>query len=116
MQLKYIDDSSQIASVNLMKSLEMDPTIRPRPLNYQERTQMRIKDEENILKQELDKFQEFTLKNKMVINSAKCYVMLFTRSKSFAFPPEFSIGGSEILEVKSTLRILGVLIQDNLKC
>ena len=58
---------SQIASVNLMKSLEMDPTIRPRPLNYRERTQMRIKGDENILQLELDKFQEFTSQNKMVI-------------------------------------------------
>ena len=41
--------------------------------------------------------------------------MMFTRSKSYAFPPEFKIGNSDILTVKKTLRILGVLIQDNLK-
>ena len=41
--------------------------------------------------------------------------MLFSRSRSYAFPPEFRIGNSEILTVKKTLRILGVLIQDDLK-
>ena len=41
--------------------------------------------------------------------------MLFSRSRSYAFPPEFRIGNSEILNVKKTLRILGVLIQDDLK-
>ena len=41
--------------------------------------------------------------------------MLYTRSTSYAFPPEFRIGNSEILNVKKTLRILGVLVQDDLK-
>ena len=41
--------------------------------------------------------------------------MLFTRSRKYAFPPEFSIGGNAILEVKSTHKILGILVQDNLK-
>ena len=41
--------------------------------------------------------------------------MLFTRSKLYAFPPEFHIGDSQNLSVKRTHRILGVLIQDDLK-
>ena len=40
--------------------------------------------------------------------------MQFTRSRKYAFPPEFTIGGSEILEVKSELRILGVMVQSDL--
>ena len=34
LQVKYIDDASQIASINLKKSLIPDPAIRTRPLNY----------------------------------------------------------------------------------
>ena len=55
-QFKYIDDSCQVASVNLKVSLEPDPILRPRPLNYNERTLMRLKAEENVLQQELIKF------------------------------------------------------------
>ena len=39
--------------------------------------------------------------------------MLFSRSRTFAFPPEFTVGKTDILEVKRTLRVLGVLIQDD---
>ena len=41
--------------------------------------------------------------------------MLFTRSKTHAFPPEFSMGDTDTLDVKKTLRILGVLVQDDRK-
>ena len=114
MQVKFVDDSTQAASINLKVSLEQDPSERPRPLNYNERTGMRIKKDENILQQELVRFQEFCTNNKLVVNSKKCFTMLFNRSKTRAFPPEFQIG-SAILDVKKTHRILGILIQDDLK-
>jgi hypothetical protein len=37
------------------------------------------------------------------------------RSKKFDFPPEFTIGASEVLEVKKEHQILGVIVQDDLK-
>ena len=114
MQVKYVDDSTQAASVNLRVSLEQDPTVRPRPLGYNERTGMRIISEENILQQELSKFQDFCTKNKLVVNSKKCFTMLFNRSRTRAFTPDFKIG-SAALELKKTHRILGILIQDDLK-
>ena len=76
---------------------------------------MKIKGEENVLQLELEKFQNFCFQNKLVINSRKCFTMLFNRSKLYAFPPEFKIGDWELLSVKKTHRILGVLIQDDLK-
>ena len=48
-------------------------------------------------------------------HTTKCFAMLFSRSRSYAFPPEFRIGYSEILNVKKTLRRLEVLIQDDLR-
>ena len=114
-QVKFVDDSTQIASVNLKKSLEPDQGIRPRPHTYHERTQMKLKYSENILQIELEKFNDFCTNNKLVINSRKCFVMLFSRSRTKAFPPEFVIGNSEVLNVKKTLRILGVQVQDDLK-
>ena len=110
MELKYIDDSSQLASVNLRLSLEPDLQARPRPLNFHERTGIKLKPEENILQQELIKFEEFCTKNKLVINSSKCFAMLFTRSRTHAYPPEVSIGNTDIMKVKKTHRVLGVLV------
>ena len=76
---------------------------------------MKLKEEENVLQQELLKFQEFTKSNKLVINSKKCFVMLFTRSKQHAFPPEFHIGSSEVLEAKDSHKILGVIVQNDFR-
>ena len=114
-QLKYVDDSSKMASINLKKSLEQDPSVRQRPFNYHERTEMRLRNSENVLQQELVKFEDFCTKNKLVINSKKSFVMLFSRSRTLAFPPEFRIGNGEHLKVERTLRILGVLVQDDLR-
>ena len=114
-RVKYIDDASQMASVNLKKSLVQDNNVRPRPLNYHERTEMTLNPQENILQQELDKFYQFTQNNKLVINKRKCFVLQFSRSKNYDFPPEFTIGGSNVLDVKREHRILGVIVQDSLR-
>ena len=53
-QLKYIDDSTKAATVNLKKSLIPDPTTRPFPIQYHERTKMILNPEENILQEELE--------------------------------------------------------------
>ena len=41
--------------------------------------------------------------------------MKFSRSRKYDFPAEMTIGGSEILEVKTKHRILGIIIQDDLR-
>ena len=41
--------------------------------------------------------------------------MLFNKSRKHDFTPEFTLGSSGTLEVRKTLKILGVLIQDDLK-
>ena len=58
--------------------------------------------EENVIQSELQKFLCFTQTNKLVINKLD-------------FPAEITIGDSEILEVKKTYRILGIIVQDDLK-
>ena len=115
MQVKYIDDSSQATSINLKKSLMVDPENRTRPLKFHERHQTILKPEENILQSELDRFYQWTLKNKFVVNSKKCFVMQFSRSRNYDFPIEFKIGGSGHLEEKRVVRILGIQVQSNLR-
>ena len=107
MQLKYIDDSSKAASINLKRSLIEDPVNRPRPLNFHERHQTILKPEENILQDELDRFHAWTVDNKLSVNSGKCNIMQFSRSRKYDFPLDFSIGESDGLEEKKTMRIPG---------
>ena len=71
MKVKYIDDATQAASVNLKKSLMIDPQERPRPLSFSERSRMIIKPEEDVLQQEVDSFCQFTIDNRFVINEGK---------------------------------------------
>ena len=54
MQVKYIDDASQMASVNLKKALVPDASQRPRPLNYHKRTEMVLHPQENVIQAELE--------------------------------------------------------------
>jgi hypothetical protein len=115
MQVKFVDDLNQIASVDLKKSLIPDPVSRPKPLSFHERTEMILIPEENVLQTELQKFHEFTVSNKLIINRKKCYVMKFSRSKNYDFPAELTIGGSDLLEVKTQHRILGIIVQDDLR-
>ena len=115
MQVKFIYDSTQAASINLKLSLMPDPIDRPRPLNYHERTGMVLKPEEDIVKQELQRFYEFTTQNGFVINRGKCYTMMFSRSMKYDFPPEFSIGDSSFLSEKKEATVLGVVLQTDLR-
>ena len=114
MQVKFIDDASQAASINLKLSLMPDPVQRPRPLNYYERTSMVLKLEDNIVQHELDRFYQFTLENKFVISKRKCYTMVFSRSRKYGFPPEFTLGGPDFLEEKKEATILGVKVSYSL--
>ena len=113
-QLKYIDDSTKAATINLQSSLIPDPSTRPFPLKYHERTKMILNPEENILQHELDRFDNEIKQNNLVINSKKSLVMVCNPSKKYDFPPEFTIG-QKMLEVKSSLKILGITIQDDLR-
>ena len=114
-QLKYIDDATKAASINLKESLITDPEQRPAPLNYHESSGKILNPEENVLQVELNCFFKETMENNFVINKKKTTVMLCNNSKKFLFPPEFTIGESEILSVKREMKILGVMLQDDLK-
>jgi len=114
-QFKYIDDSSKAASVNLRKSLIPDPVTRPFPLQYEERMQTILDPNENLLQQELNRFHTECTQNKFLVNDKKSCVMTFNNSRKFAFPSEFFLGNTEVLQEKKTLKILGVMVQSDLK-
>ena len=118
-QLKYIDDASKAASINLKKSLIPDPKCRPFPLATNERTQMILDPSENMLQFELDRFHQETQQKHLIANKKKTFILLFNNSRKYFFPPEFTLGQSscntEYLQVKTSHKILGVFIQNDLR-
>ena len=67
-QLKFVDDSTKSASINLKRSLKQDTRIKPYPLNYHEITQMVIDPKENVLQQELDSKKRPKKHNKKLLS------------------------------------------------
>ena len=88
---------------------------RPKPLNYHERHGTILKPEEDVLQQELVKFHSWTVQNKFLVNSSKCYTMKFSRSRMYDFPLDYTIGDSDILDERKTTKILGIQVQSNLR-
>ena len=114
MQVKFVDDVSQVASVNMKVSLIHDTEARPRPLKYHERTTMILPTEENLLQHQVNQFQAFLAQNKLLANARKCKTMKFNFSKKHDFPLEVYMG-QEVLEEVTEMKILGVIISSDLK-
>ena len=76
---------------------------------------MIIKPEEDVLQKEVDSFCQFTTENRFVVNQGKCFVMKFNRSRKYDFPAEIQLAGGKTVEVVSTLKILGIQVEDSLK-
>ena len=120
-QLKYIDDASKAASINLKKSLIPDPNSRQFPLGFHERTQMILDPNENVLQHELYRFQKEITQNNQVTNEKKTVILLLNFSKKYAFPPEFLLhegnnpSTSSYLNVQQSHKILGLFVQNDLR-
>ena len=104
-QLKFVDDATKVASVNLRTSLIQDPAKRQLPLNYHERNQTIIDPQENVLQIELDRFHAEATEKNFVANKQKTFIMLFNQTRKHDFPPDFTMGGSGPLQVKTELKI-----------
>ena len=114
-QLKFVDDSTKAASINLKNSLVPDPNWKPFPINYHEGTGMIINPQDNILEIQLDHFHKEATENNFITNKKKTTIMVFNATRIHAFSPEFRLGTSEILQTKSTHKILGLQVQSDLK-
>ena len=88
---------------------------RAQPLEYFEHTGFTINPLLNELQDDLNKLKDFTDKNLMVINQKKTLIMKFNFRKSYDFPPIFKIGDGPPLDTVAEAKILGIIIQDNLK-
>ena len=113
--LKYIDDMTQAFAVNVREVSSVDPNP-VRPLSYHERTG-HIQNVNTLLpaQQELEKAVEYCKINEMMINFPKTNVMFFNSSRKVDFLPRLQVGADKYLEVVPRQKLLGVIIQDDLR-
>ena len=102
-------------SINLKKCLEKDPTMRPKPLNFRERTEHILPSQNNLLQYYLDDTDKFTKENKMIINSKKSKVILFNTSRKYDFPPEVGFSEGDYLEYVTHMKLVGVMVSSDLR-
>ena len=110
--MKYADDLSIAVKINLDKDLIEDLT-RENPLTFDQRMEIQIDDSANTLQSIIDSFVEFADQKQMKLNSKKCCVMKFCKSRTKVYPTEIKVG-EDFLEVKKEIKILGVILQPNL--
>ena len=113
LKMKFVDDLSIAARVNLDADL-IDDIERQRPLTFDERFQTKLSDDANVLQEIVDKLKDFASERQMLVNNVKSAVMMFSTSRTKAFPAEISLDG-KYLEVKQKMRILGVIVSSDLR-
>ena len=111
-KMKFVDDLSIAVKVNL-NTLATD-NARESPLTFDQRLETKIPDSSNYLQSIVDSVLDFTHQKQMKINSKKSCVMKICKSRTKTFPIEIEIE-DDFLEVKEELKILGVILQPNLK-
>ena len=112
--VKFVDDGSIATSINPKASLVQDPSSRPRPFAYNERTGHILPQENNLLQDYITDTENFCLENKMVINKEKTNCMLFNKSRNWTFPPEVVFQDGSPLKCISETKLVGVIISDDL--
>ena len=112
--VKYVDDGAIAVSIDLKQCLQKDSVIRPKPLNYHERTGHVLPGVNNLLQYYIHDTEKFTRENKMIINKQKTKVLSFSKSKNWDFPPELSFADGTAIECMSKIKLVGVILSDNL--
>ena len=115
MKVKYIDDGTVAVNVDLRSCLVADPTSRPRPLCFQERSGHALPPGNNLLQFYVNDMEDFANENKLIVNKKKTNVIKFTNSRKLDFPPEITFKDGTQLETMSETRLLGVIVSQDLK-
>ena len=63
-----MDDGSVAVSLNLKLCLVPDPVQRQKPLTFQERNELILPKENNLLQSYISDTEQFAIENKMIIN------------------------------------------------
>ena len=115
MHAKYVDDLTIAEAIDLRKVLCVaNESELERPLNYHQRTEQYIKEGASKVEEQLKEIEEYAISHGMKINQKKSKVMLFNTSNTNDYQPDMEIEGVR-LEVVSEMKLLGVIINDDLK-
>ena len=82
---------------------------------YHEWTGHKVKSSKHTVQQMVNEFHEFVVKNDFQVSEEKCEVLIFNFSNTYSFPPNIKIGSSEIIKEVTFSKILGVIIQSDLR-
>ena len=111
--MKFVDDLSVAVKVNLKDDITEDLN-REKPLTFDQRLGTKIADSSNTLQLITDHLVEFSNEKQMKIKSTKSCVMKICKSRTVAYPTEIKVG-SNFLEVRKEIKVLGVILQPDLK-
>ena len=112
--LKYIDDMLEAFAIKLKDVLSKiaNPV---RPVVYHQRTEHELTDSNLCPAQnEINRISNYCAENDMEVNGEKTKVMIFNRCRKYDYLPKLNIDGQE-LDVVEVQKLLGVIIQSNLK-
>ena len=79
--MKYVDEATLTVSVDLKNLFKIEIINRPKPLNFNEKSELYLPIEHNLLQKQMQQFEDFTLTNKMKINQGKSKLILFNFSQ-----------------------------------
>ena len=111
--MKFVDDLSVAVKVNIDTDLMMDEG-RQKPLTYDERFETKLCNNKNVLQEIIDSLKVFASGRQMQVNTEKSAVMKFCKSRTKDFPVEIKLEDT-FLEVKSKMKILGVIVTSDLR-
>ena len=114
-KVKFVDDGSVAVSVNLKSSLIPDPVQRPKPLAFQERNELILPKQQNLLQAYLNDTEKFAVDNQMVINQKKTKVICFNKTRKWNFPPELCLSDDIILKTETSIKLVVVIVSNDLK-
>ena len=113
--LKYVDDMSIAEAVNLPEKLiSLPDSERVLPDMYHARTGHVLPLGDSEVFRKLKETEEYATVNQMKINYHKTKLMLFNPCWSVDFMPEMELGNQQ-LELVEQMRLLGFIIQSDLK-
>jgi hypothetical protein len=114
-KVKWVDDITICAAVELKSALVPEDRPVPRPVPYHARTGHRLPPDSNPLQQELDKLRQYTDSHQMAINHTKSRAMILNKRRKWDVMPELSVQGNENIEVVEELKIVGYMLRSDLK-
>ena len=93
---KYVDDLTIAEAIDIQKQVRINPEDPTLPVPYHLRTGHILPAENSLIHQEVIKLERYAEENKMLINSKKTKLMLFSESNTVDIQPEIYVNDVEI--------------------